>query len=470
MGRVEYPRVCLIGAGSSGITVLKALKDRGIPADCFEKSDQVGGNWVFKNPNGMSSAYRSLHINTSRTRMQYADYAMPADYPDFPHHSHIAQYFNDYVDHFGLRPMITFGTAVQRAERRADGLWAVTLDDGTVRHYDALLIANGHHWDPRWPEPHFPGKFDGMEMHSHFYIDPEEPHDLRGKNVVVVGMGNSAMDIAVELGRPGVANQVFLSARRGAYVIPNYLFGRPLDTLGALHPLIPFPVQRALLAFIHRLAVGKMEDYGLPEPDHKIGHAHPTVSSEVLVKCGRGDVKPKPGIAELCGKQVKFVDGSLEDIDAIIYCTGYKVSFPFFDENFLAARDNDLPLYRRLFHPDIENVFFFGLCQPLGAVMPIAEAQGKLIAKLLTGAYLPPSRDEMRADMAREREAMFRRYVPSKRHTMQVDYDLYLYRLAKEAARGRRRAARQGYRLPIPARAQAASEPASRRGAATVIA
>jgi hypothetical protein len=266
-------------------------------------------------------------------------------------------------------------------------------------------------------------------------------------------MGNSAMDIAVELSRPGVAKRVFLSARRGAYVIPNYLFGRPLDTLGVLHPLVPFPVQRAMLSLVHRLAAGRMEDYGLPKPDHRIGHAHPTVSSELLVKCGRGDIAPKPAIAELCGKRVRFADGSTEDVDAIVYCTGYKVSFPFFDEALIAAHDNDLPLYRRLFHPDIDNVFFFGLCQPLGAIMPIAEAQGKLVADLLAGNYLPPSRDEMRVDMEAERRAMFRRYVPSRRHTMQVDYDLYLYQLAKEAARGRKRAARQGHRLSIPAQA-----------------
>ncbi|HEX4690748.1 MAG TPA: hypothetical protein VH276_08640, partial [Solirubrobacteraceae bacterium] len=69
----------------------------GIPFDCIEKSDQVGGNWVFGNRNGMSSAYRSLHINTSRERMEYSDFPMPKSYPDFPHHTHIARYFDDYV-------------------------------------------------------------------------------------------------------------------------------------------------------------------------------------------------------------------------------------------------------------------------------------------------------------------------------------------------------------------------------------
>src|SRR3954464_11369313 len=107
--------VCVIGAGSSGIAAVKALSQRGIAFDCFEKSDRVGGNWVFRNANGMSSAYRSLHINTSRARMAYSDFPMPDDYPDFPHHTQLAKYFDDYVDHFGFRDAIHFETGVQRA-------------------------------------------------------------------------------------------------------------------------------------------------------------------------------------------------------------------------------------------------------------------------------------------------------------------------------------------------------------------
>ena len=153
----ELPSVCVIGAGSSGIAAAKALHERGIPFDCFEKSDRVGGNWVFGNKNGMSSAYRSLHINTSRERMEYSDYPMPSDYPDFPHHSQIASYFDAYVDHFGFRDRIMFETGVEHASREQDGVWTVALEGGETRRYDALLVANGHHWNPRWPEPAFPG-------------------------------------------------------------------------------------------------------------------------------------------------------------------------------------------------------------------------------------------------------------------------------------------------------------------------
>src|SRR5438270_5352663 len=220
----SLPRACVIGAGSSGIAGAKALHERGIPFDCFEKSDRVGGNWVFGNRNGMSSAYRTLHINTSRERMEYSDFPMPKSFPDFPRHDHIASYFDAYVEHFGLRDRIAFATGVARADRRENGVWEVELDSGESRRYDALLVANGHHWDPRWPEPPFPGRFDGRQMHAHEYKDPEEFGDRR---VVILGMGNSAMDLAVDASY--VARAPYLAARRGAYVVPKYIAGKPID-------------------------------------------------------------------------------------------------------------------------------------------------------------------------------------------------------------------------------------------------
>src|SRR3954447_16745537 len=149
-------RACIIGAGSSGIASCQVLKARGIPFDCFEKGSGVGGNWRYDNDNGMSSAYESLFINTSRRIMEYATYPMPDDYPDYPHHTQIAAYFDDYVDHFGFRDRIVFETPVEHAARRADGVWEVRAA-GQTREYDAVLVANGHHWNARWPEPMFPG-------------------------------------------------------------------------------------------------------------------------------------------------------------------------------------------------------------------------------------------------------------------------------------------------------------------------
>lgn len=433
-------RACIIGAGSSGIAAAKALHDRGIDFDCIEKSDRVGGNWVFGNKNGMSSAYEGLYINTSRDRMQYVDYPMPRSYPDFPHHSQIAAYFESYVDHFGFRKHIVFETGVDHAALDDAGKWRVRLSGKSgeeTRSYDHLLVANGHHWDPLLPDPPFPGTFDGVQLHAHHYKSKDE---LRGKRVVVVGMGNSAMDIAVESSE--VARATYLSARRGVHVIPKYMFGRPLDQFFT-SARIPWPVRQRMGELIHKLAVGEMTRYGLPKPDHRIGEAHPTISGRILDRLTHGAITPKPNVAELMGDRVRFTDGSVVEADVIVYCTGYKVTFPFFDPSFIAAKDNELPLFLRVFHPAYAQLSFVGLLQPLGAIMPLAEAQGKWIARYLRGEYALPSRAEMEARIDADTRAMRERYVSSKRHTMQVDFDDYLLDLAKEIRAGEKRAAKK---------------------------
>jgi dimethylaniline monooxygenase (N-oxide forming) len=205
-------RVCVIGAGVSGIGACKALKAHGIQFDCYEAGDRVGGVWAYGNSNGMSSAYKSLHVNSSKEKMGYSNYPMPEHYSTFPHHSQIAEYLNNCVEHFNFKHCIHFKTKVIAAEPLKNGGWEVTLEDGSTSCYRALLVANGHHWDPRLPEPDFPGHFDGIKTHSHYY---KEPNDYINKRVLIVGFGNSAMDIAVELSNFATT---YLSVRRGFYI------------------------------------------------------------------------------------------------------------------------------------------------------------------------------------------------------------------------------------------------------------
>jgi cation diffusion facilitator CzcD-associated flavoprotein CzcO len=444
----QLPSVALIGAGSSGITAAKALHGAGIPFTCFEASDRIGGNWVFGNTNGMSAAYRHLHINTSRERMEFSDFPMPRTLPDYPRHDQIAAYFESYVDHFGFRDRIRFSTKVQRAERRDGGGWILTLDDGATESFDALVVANGHHWDKRWPEPAIPGaeEFDGVQLHAHDYVDNT---DLAGKRVVVLGMGNSAMDIAVESSY--VAQRTFLAARRGAWIVPKYLFGVPTDQLRN-DPRVPFALRRMVVEKLVALTQGRPEKYGLPKPDHGFGQAHPTVSGRILDRITHGTIEPRPTIARMGPDWVEFADGTREPADVVVFCTGYKISFPFFDPELISAPDNRIELFRRVFHPDVPDVAFVGLLQPLGAVMPLAEAQGAWIADWLRGRYALPDRVAMLADMRADFAAMAKRYVASKRHTIQVDFDDYLWALGKERRAGEERARTGGHALPVAVR------------------
>jgi cation diffusion facilitator CzcD-associated flavoprotein CzcO len=442
-------KACIIGAGCSGFTTAKRLKDAGIAYDCFEGSDDIGGNWYYRNPNGLSSCYESLHIDTSKWRLAFEDFPVPGDWPDFPSHAQLFQYFKDYVAHFGLRPTITFDTRVEHAARRAGGGWSVTLSTGERRDYDVLFVCNGHHWDAKSPD--YPGEFSGAAFHAHDYRDPFDPIDLRGKNVVVVGMGNSAMDIACELSQRPMARNLWVAARRGVWVMPKYMNGRPADK-GAAPAWMPRKLVLRIARKRIKEAIGRMEDYGLPKPDHEPLEAHPSVSGDFLNRAGSGDIKFKPNIKAFEGDRVRFEDDSVEQVDAVIFATGYRISFPFFDDPALLPVDNRFPLFKRMMIPGIEDLFFMGLAQPLPTLVNFAEQQSKLAAAYLTGRYRPPSPEEMRQVIVKDEAFHLGPYYASARHTIQVDFNTYVADLHKEIAKGERRARAFGYVPPITPR------------------
>lgn len=424
-------RACVIGAGSAGLTAVKALKDARIDFDCYEMSDHVGGLWHFDpDPNGRSAAYRGLNSNAPKPLMQYAEFPMAEKLPGFPSHWDFGRYFEDYAKHFGLLEHIRFNTAVERVEPRADGAFDVQLADGTVERYTDVLVANGHHWNPKWPD--FPGTFDGVAMHSHSYRDATFAVD---KRVVVVGMGNSAMDIAVEVS--DVARRAYLSARSGVHLVPKQIFGGKPDKHGLL-ALSYKPVRMITGAFV-RWYQGSPESYGLPKPTHAFGDTHPTGSGRIVDRLAHGRVLPKPNISELRGDRVLFADGSEEEIDILIYCTGYWISFPFFDEDYISAPQNAIRPFLKVALPDRPGVWFIGLCQPIGAIQPLAEAQSRWVADILAGRASLPSVGEMRAAIERERRSDARRWVHSTRNTIEVDHLKYMRRLRREHKAGLKR-------------------------------
>jgi hypothetical protein len=439
-------RVAIIGAGSSGIAACQVLRERGIPFDCFEKGSDVGGLWRYENDNALASAYSSLYINTSRETARYASHPMPDDYPDFPHHTQMLSYLEDYVEHFGFRDRIRFRTEVIGVES-VDGAWEVEWRDaaGEVHSqlHTAVLVASGHHWDPRWPDRTLPGTFAGEEIHSHFYRTPD---NCENKNVLVVGIGDSAMDIACDTSR--VSRMTFLTARRGAWIVPKYLGADPLGQVvierqarlpiacevasGAL-----FNIGSALFARKIALINGRPEDHGLPAPDHKFGRGIPTASSEIFTRIGLGSVTPKPWISRFDGKRVHFEDGSVEEIDVIVYCTGYKITLPFLSEEVIDAK-NELPLYKRVVHPDRPGLYFIGLIDVAGPLNPLSELQTEWVADLLEGKVALPSCAQMKQAVVREDRRRQKRFGAPKRNAIYVDYVPYLNALRRERKRRRR--------------------------------
>ena len=183
-----------------------------------------------------------------------------------------------------------------------------------------------------------------------------------------------------------------------------------------------------------------MEDYGLPKPDHEPLEAPPTVSGEFLTRCGSGDISIKSNIREFSGKKIIFEDGSTEEVDIIIYATGYQVSFPFLSDEIAPVTNNHLPLFKRMIRPEIQNLFFIGLAQSIPTLINFPEQQLKLIQALLTGDYKLPSKHEMEAIILEDEKENIAHFYKSARHTMQVDFDTYRYDLRKEIRRGKIRA------------------------------
>lgn len=423
------PHVAVIGAGISGLTASKMLKDYGVRHTTFETSDRVGGNWAFGNPNGHSSAYRSLHIDTSKDRLSFKDFPMPAHYPSFPHHSQVKAYLDDYADTFGLLQHIEFGNGVVHAAKDRDGGWLIRDQAGAERTFDLLVVANGHHWDPRLPT--FPGTFSGETMHSHSYIDPTTPLKLSGKRILVVGIGNSAADITVELSSKSLSNEVTLSTRSSAWIVPKYIAGRPGDTLFKTSPYLPLSWQRKAVQFIAPMLGTDPTMYGLPPADHKLFEAHPTQSVELPLRLGSGDVTPKPNVARLDGRTVHFMDGTSGDFDVIVYATGYNITFPFFDSGFISAPENAIRLYKRMFLPGIDNLVFMGFAQAVPTLFPFVESQSRLLAAYAIGRYALPSVEEMERTIEADQQLHAGHCTDRPRHTQQVDYFIYEHDLRK---------------------------------------
>lgn len=419
-------KYCIVGAGSSGLAAAKNLKAHHIPFDVIEAEDEVGGNWYYGKPR--SSVYRSTHLISSKPLTEYTDFPMPAHYPDYPNHAQVWEYLRSYARAFGLYESIMFNTAVAKIER-AEEYWEVTLSNQQTRRYRGVIIANGHNWDPKYPN--YPGQFNGVTLHSAQYKTPEV---LRDQRVLVVGAGNSGCDIAVEAAQN--AAKTFHSVRRGYYYVPKYFFGKPADQIGevSLKLRVPLPVRRTLNTLLLKIVAGSPQKFGLPKPDHQLFETHPIVNSQMLYYAGHGDIVPKPDVTELRGDRVRFKDGSEECIDVIVYATGFNIVFPFMDKKYLNWENNRPHLYLNIFHPEYDNLFVAGLIQPDSGQWGLVDYQTQLIAKfILAQTQNPANADKFRRLKAGPQPNLSHgiKYLDSTRHDFEVEHFSYRRRLQK---------------------------------------
>jgi cation diffusion facilitator CzcD-associated flavoprotein CzcO len=360
-------QMALIGAGPVGLGMARALLAHGISYEQLEADDNLGGNWYH-------GVYETVHIVSSRKTTEFADYPMPLDYPDFPSRQQMLDYLRDYAEKFRLRPHIQFNTKVVMALPLPDRRWELEWENGEKRIYKGLIVCNGHHWDRRFPK--YPGTFEGELIHSKDYRNPQQ---LEGKRVLVVGGGNSGCDVAAEAARVGAA--ACISLRRGYWFLPKTLLGIPLAEL--MKPWLPVWAQRIFLRSALRVAIGKFSDYGLPEPNHKIFEAHPTINSELLYYVKQGRIRPRPDIARFESKTVYFVDGTRQEFDIVVCATGFHVSFPFLPPGLVPVKGSVAQLYGGCVLPDYKNLYVIGTSQLRYGFGPVVTPGVDLIADMM---------------------------------------------------------------------------------------
>ena len=414
-------KICIIGAGSSGLAAAKTFKERGIPFDCLEREPDIGGLW--NEATGAGVVYETTYLVSSRDHTGFEDYPFPEEYPIYPSHRETLAYLRAYAMHFGILGDIALGTAVERAER-ADGGWRVQVaGEDRARFYRGLVIANGHHHAPRMPN--IPGTFTGEMLHSRDYRSLKQ---LMDKRVVIVGTGNSGCDIAVD--GTAVAQRVWLSMRRGTYFVPKFLFGWPMDGIINVFEKIPMPrgFRNWLYTRWHRRMVGHAERYGLPEPEHRILDAHPTMNTMLPQLVAHGRIGIKPEIAAFEGNKVQFSDGSMVEADLVVCATGYDLDIPFIDGALVFGPDKRPLLYLNVFHPEYDDLFAVGLIQANGSIWRLADLQAQLIASFLVAQAEGDKRaDRFRALKRRGHASMETgSFVRSERHRLEANY--YAYR------------------------------------------
>lgn len=425
---VKKPLICIIGAGPCGITAAKNLIEQGLTNFIvFEKSNELGGNWVFDERNTHSSVYETTHIISSKYLSEFEDFIMPPGYPDYPSHTLILKYFNLYADHFGIRKFVKFNTCVEQVTRGPDNQWEIGFQDETGRHtarFDYLLVANGHHWDPLMPS--YQGQFSGDILHSHQFKKAEK---FRGKRVLVVGGGNSACDVAVEVAR--ISEKTSISIRRGQHIFPKFILGKATDIAFSKINWMPGWCKQVIAGGVIRLLQGRYEKYHLKKPVGKPLEVHPTINSELLYFIRHGKIHPLPGIERFDGDTVHFSDGRKEDFDTVIFATGYKTSFPFFNKDLIDYSTlTSSPLYRKMMHPEFDNLYFIGLFQPQGCIWPLADYQAKIAACIISGVLKRPS--NILQKIEKEIKHSRKHFRENTRHALEVDYATFRKQLLAE--------------------------------------
>uniref|UniRef100_A0A8C9UQI2 Flavin-containing monooxygenase n=1 Tax=Spermophilus dauricus TaxID=99837 RepID=A0A8C9UQI2_SPEDA len=438
MGR----RVAIVGAGVSGLAAIRSCLEEGLEPICFERSDDVGGLWKFSErvEEGRASIYPSVFANSSKEMMCFPDFPYPEDFPVFMHNRKLQEYIASFAREKGLLKHIQFETLVSSISKRPDfsttGQWDVETEKNGKKEsavFDAVMICSGHHVYPNLPKDSFPGleHFGGQCFHSREYKDPGL---WKGKRVLVIGLGNSGSDIAIELSR--VAEKVVVSSRSGSWVLSRvWDDGYPWDMvfITRFQTFLKNSLPTAISDWWYMKQMNskfKHENYGLM-PLNGALRKEPVFNDDLPahILCGR--VSIKPNVKKFTETSAIFEDGTVfEAIDCVIFATGYSNAYPFLDDSIIKSRNNEVTLYKGIFPPQLEQstLAVIGLVQSLGAAIPTTDLQARWATRVIKGTCSLPSRNDMMSDIDEKMGKKLKWF--GKSETIQTDYIVYMDELA----------------------------------------
>ncbi|KAJ6814818.1 indole-3-pyruvate monooxygenase YUCCA2-like isoform X1 [Iris pallida] len=315
------PGPIIIGAGPSGLATAASLKDRGVPSLVLEKDSCVASSWKLR-------MYERLKLHIPKQFCELPLLPFPSDFPAYPTKEQFISYLESYVERFSINHLL--GVEVQCAEYDPGvGLWRVSAD-GTEFVSRWLVVATGENSEPVVPEIQGMSEFKGRVLHTSCYKNGSE---FGGERVLVVGCGNSGMEICLDLCNNRA--QPSIVVRDKLHILPREILGR--STFGLSMLLLkwfPMKVVDSFLLLCSWLILGSTEPYGLKRP--KIGPLQlksesgktPVLDIGTLAKIRSGQIKVVPGISRFTDRGVEYVDGRQEAFDSVILATGYKSNVP----------------------------------------------------------------------------------------------------------------------------------------------
>ncbi|XP_047608516.1 dimethylaniline monooxygenase [N-oxide-forming] 4 [Phacochoerus africanus] len=431
-------RVAVIGAGVSGLSSIKCCLDEDLEPTCFERSNDFGGLWKFTetSEDGMTRVYKSLVTNVCKEMSCYSDFPFQEDYPNFMNQEKFWNYLQEFAEHFDLLKYIQFRTTVCSVTKRPDfsktGQWDVVTETEGKQYravFDAVMVCTGRFLNPHLPLESFPGiyRFKGQILHSQQYKSPER---FQGKRILVIGLGNTGGDIAVELSR--TAAQVLLSTRTGTWVVNRSSDGGYPSNMMITrrhHNFVAQVLPSCVLKWIQEKHLNKRFDhanYGLSitkgkKPKRIVNDELPT-----CILCGT--VTMKTSVKEFAENSVLFEDGTMEkNIDIVIFATGYTFSFPFLEEPLKSLCTKKIFLYKQVFPSNLERttlamIGFIGLT---GSILAGTELQARWATRVFKGlCKLPPSQKLMAEAM--QKEQLIERGLMKDTKEDKLDYISYL--------------------------------------------